>query len=55
MSAVSDQICRMKKKFLFIAIIFLTVFSGHAQSYVPELDNPKIKVQPVIPIKGLCI
>jgi uncharacterized protein len=41
----------MKKKVLFITIIFLIVINGQTQSYGPELDNPKIKVQPVIPIK----
>src|SRR5579862_4972233 len=44
--------CRMKKGVLFITFIFLILINGHAQSYVPELDNPKIKVQPVIPIKA---
>ncbi|HSZ34587.1 MAG TPA: glycoside hydrolase family 127 protein, partial [Puia sp.] len=42
----------MKKRVSIIIIIFLILINGHAQSYVPELDNPKIRVQPVIPIKA---
>ena len=40
----------MRKNLLFLSVLIATVV--HAQSYVPEEHNAKIKIQPVIAIKA---
>jgi len=42
----------MKKNRLLAAALALACIQVNAQSYVPELDNPKIKVKPVVNIQA---
>jgi uncharacterized protein len=42
----------MNKKLLLLYMAWLISVICHAQSYVPELNNKKIKVQPVVPVKA---
>ena len=39
-------------KSLFVTAFVIISLSGFSQSYVPELNNSKIKVKPEIPIKA---
>src|SRR5262245_5259850 len=41
----------MMKKFFLYLLLLLSLFAS-AQSYVPEQNNKKFKVKPVIPIKA---
>ncbi|MDR3697808.1 beta-L-arabinofuranosidase domain-containing protein [Mucilaginibacter sp.] len=41
--------CRV---FLVVIVNLFTVFRLYAQSYVPEWNDPRIKVKPVIPVKA---
>jgi uncharacterized protein len=52
MRVAFDHILPMKKRIIFALLICLNAFNGFAQSYVPELDNSKIKVQPVAPVNA---
>lgn len=42
----------MKKKRLLTTLLIIAGIQLNAQSYVPELDNPKIKVKPVVNIQA---
>ena len=41
----------MKRKMFSAGFLLVLSLTIHAQSYVPELKNAKIKASPVIPIK----
>src|SRR4051812_43459988 len=41
----------MKKHLTYTLILLLNV-SGYTQSYVPEKQQPKMKVKPVVPVKA---
>lgn len=42
----------MQKKNLLLLCFCFSLFTGIAQSYVPEYNFPKIKVKPVVPVKA---
>jgi DUF1680 family protein len=42
----------MKKHFVFSIFLCLLSFVLEAQSYVPEKQQPKMKIEPVVPVKA---
>ncbi len=38
--------------FYFLFVLYILRVSSFSQSYVPESNNPKMKVKPVVPIKA---
>src|SRR5438094_9833404 len=42
----------MKKHFLLPSLLVLLCASIYSQSYVPERQQPKMKVKPVVPVKA---
>ena len=42
----------MKKYFFSSTILFLLQLYVQGQSYVPEKQQPKMKIKPVVPVKA---